>query len=102
MFIVFSLRQNKFAYVRTGGGRGEGWVKATAYALCTGEGGGGGVKNWQNFAYVLYGWPLIIYPANNITFLKRFQNTRRSNKRSFKYNSSVIMTVFETFLETPF
>ena len=23
--------------------------------------GGRGVKNWQNFAEVFYGWPLIIY-----------------------------------------
>ena len=40
----------KIAYVRTGGG-----VQTNAYALRT----GGGVKNWQIFAYVLYRWPLI-------------------------------------------
>ena len=43
----------KIAYVRTGGGRGgPDQCVRTAYR------GGGGVKNWQIFAYVLYGWPL--------------------------------------------
>ena len=61
----------KIAYVRTGG-RG---VQTNAYALRT---GGRGVKNWQIFAYVLYGWPLaeIQYPHTWETFTKedyRFQ-----------------------------
>ena len=37
--------------------RGRG-IKATVFALRTRR-GGGGVKIWQQFAYVLYGWPPI-------------------------------------------
>ena len=39
---------------------GEG-VKVIAYALRTGGRGGRRVKNWQKFAYVLYGWPLKVF-----------------------------------------
>ena len=54
MFIIFSIHQIK---LRTSvQGEGGGGVKATAYALRTR--GEGGVKNRQNFAYALYGWPL--------------------------------------------
>ena len=42
--INFALR------TRTPGGGG--WLNA--------DKGGGGVKNWQNFADVFYGWPLMV------------------------------------------
>ena len=47
----------KIAYVRTGGrgGGGPDQCVRTAYR--------GRVKNWQTFAYVLYGWPLILSRA---------------------------------------
>ena len=38
--------------LRTPGGRGVGSMQTTV------EKGEGGVKNWQNFADVFYGWPL--------------------------------------------
>ena len=30
--------------------------------LARGRGGGTGVKNWQNLAYVVYGWSLVEVP----------------------------------------
>ena len=51
VYYIFYISM-KIAYVRTGGGEGGGPDKCvrTAYR--------GVVKNWQIFAYVLYGWPL--------------------------------------------
>ena len=44
------------------GGRGGGVNKCLCYfiSLCSklAYGGGRGVKNWQNLAYVVYGWSL--------------------------------------------
>ena len=48
-------------YVGRRGGGGLSKCLCDYISLCSNfayEGGGGEVKNWQNLAYVVYGWPL--------------------------------------------
>ena len=47
-------------YAREGEGRGLAKCICYYISLCTklAYGGGGRAKNWQNLAYVVYGWPL--------------------------------------------
>ena len=49
-----------------------------------GEGGGGGVKNEQKFADVLYGWPLI--NTCILALNKRHQNNMHNNISNFTQN----------------
>ena len=64
----------KVAYVRTGG-RGGGSRPISTHCVQGGGGGGGLVKNWQIFAYVLYGWPLItIYSMDKISLYQEWYN----------------------------
>ena len=69
IFCVFYLLQSdqifckgaSINYVsRQGGGWGLGKCLCYYISLCSkvAYGGGRGVKNWQNLAYVVYGWPL--------------------------------------------
>ena len=60
MFIIFSIHQIKLRTCVQGDGGGSWPLRTLAYT-----GGGGGVKNWQNFAYVLYGWPLSLLIISN-------------------------------------
>ena len=64
MFIIFSIHQIK---LRTWVQGGQGQCVRIAY---TGE--GGGVKNWQNFAYVPYGWPLTDWVSIKIICFELF------------------------------